>query len=154
MPTALRMIIVKLTHDNIRDSANQCNEDKNIKTSLFRLQKQYSAQRKSNSLVEFDLQSPLERHLLLMDNNNKMRNTENVLKSNYSRTCSRENVCKFLFHCYTYAYGALVQGVWCTVRVQRKWKMDVNDKMTACGKFGTYNGALLSLTAQVLVSFT
>ncbi|KRX45403.1 hypothetical protein T05_11744 [Trichinella murrelli] len=56
MPTAPRMIIVKLTHDNIRDSANQCNEDKNIKTSLFRLQKQYSAQQKSNSLVEFDLQ--------------------------------------------------------------------------------------------------
>ncbi|KRZ94441.1 hypothetical protein T08_11816 [Trichinella sp. T8] len=87
MPTALRMIIVKLTHDNIRDSANQCSicgdkflhvltdnhhsrihpyEDKNIKTSLFRLQKQYSAQivptiactlsQKSNSLVEFDLQ--------------------------------------------------------------------------------------------------
>ncbi|KRZ47454.1 hypothetical protein T02_13742 [Trichinella nativa] len=50
----------------------------------------------------------------------QLTKTENVLKSNYSSTCSRENVCKFLFHCYTYAYGALGQGVWCTVQVQRK----------------------------------
>ncbi|KRX85044.1 hypothetical protein T06_10761 [Trichinella sp. T6] len=139
MPTELRMIIVKLTHDNIRESANQCNEDKNIKTSLFRLQKQYSAQ----------TQSPLERHLLLMDNNNKMRNSYRVVVM-FSRcrtsvlfftyrhlclkrmvpTCSRENVCKFLFHCYTYAYGALVQGVWCTVQVQRSFPCDEDHGIT------------------------
>ncbi|KRX52047.1 hypothetical protein T06_3604 [Trichinella sp. T6] len=56
--------------------------------------------------------------------------TENVLKSNYSRTCSRENVCKFLFHCYTYAYGALVQGVWCTVQVQRSFPCDEDHGIT------------------------
>ncbi|KRX85072.1 hypothetical protein T06_13317, partial [Trichinella sp. T6] len=60
-------------------------------------------------------------------------------------TCLRENVCKFLFHCYTYAHVAVVQGVWCTVRVQRSFPCDedhgitlntrmeddVNDKKTA-----------------------
>ncbi|KRY14944.1 hypothetical protein T12_742 [Trichinella patagoniensis] len=96
-------------------------------------------------------ESPLERHLLFMDNNNKIRNSylsieskfyedhflpnhhctaENVLKSNYSRTCLRENVCKFLFHCYKYAYVALVQGVWCTVRVQGSFPCDEDHGIT------------------------
>ncbi|KRZ08781.1 hypothetical protein T11_10888 [Trichinella zimbabwensis] len=43
-----------------------------------------------------------------------------VLNTSYSRTCLPENVCKFLFHCYVYAYVALVSmvaGVRCAVRV-------------------------------------
>ncbi|KRZ01799.1 hypothetical protein T11_8517 [Trichinella zimbabwensis] len=42
-----------------------------------------------------------------------------VLNTSYSRTCLPENVCKFLFHCYVYAYVALVSmvaGVRCAVR--------------------------------------
>ncbi|KRY37768.1 hypothetical protein T01_649 [Trichinella spiralis] len=35
----------------------------------------------------------------------------NVLKSCHSRTCLPENVCKFLFHCYTYVSVALVAMV-------------------------------------------
>ncbi|KRY27989.1 hypothetical protein T01_12762 [Trichinella spiralis] len=54
----------------------------------------------------------------------------NVLKSSYSRTCLRENVCKFLFHCYTYAHVASVQGVWCTVRVQRSFPCDEDHGIT------------------------
>ncbi|KRY61170.1 hypothetical protein T03_6827 [Trichinella britovi] len=48
----------------------------------------------------------------------------------YSRTCLRENVCKFLFHCYTYAHVAVVQGVWCTVRVQRSFPCDEDHGIT------------------------
>ncbi|KRZ12451.1 hypothetical protein T11_14644 [Trichinella zimbabwensis] len=59
----------------------------------------------------------------------------NVLKSSHSRTCLPENVCKFLFHCYAYAYVTLVSmvvGLRCAVRVHwhletEEWKMDVND---------------------------
>ncbi|XP_003379798.1 hypothetical protein Tsp_03450 [Trichinella spiralis] len=44
----------------------------------------------------------------------------NVRNSSHSRTCLPENVCKFLFHCYAYVYGALVSMIArlrCAVRI-------------------------------------
>ncbi|KRZ12452.1 hypothetical protein T11_14644 [Trichinella zimbabwensis] len=53
----------------------------------------------------------------------------NVLKSSHSRTCLPENVCKFLFHCYAYAYVTLVSmvvGLRCAVRVH--WRFPCDDR--------------------------
>ncbi|KRX44873.1 hypothetical protein T05_12800 [Trichinella murrelli] len=35
----------------------------------------------------------------------------NVRNSSHSRTCLPENVCKFLFHCYSYVYVALMSMI-------------------------------------------
>ncbi|XP_003379956.1 F-box/LRR-repeat protein [Trichinella spiralis] len=35
----------------------------------------------------------------------------NVRNSSHSRTCLPENVCKFSFHCYAYAYAALMSMI-------------------------------------------
>ncbi|KRZ66721.1 hypothetical protein T10_5068 [Trichinella papuae] len=51
----------------------------------------------------------------------------NEQKCSHSRTCLPENVCKFLFHCYVYAYMALVSmvaGVRCAVRVHGRSPCD------------------------------
>ncbi|KRX19346.1 hypothetical protein T07_10797 [Trichinella nelsoni] len=56
---------------------------------------------------------------------NQIKNREtfcllNVRNSSHSRTCLPENVCKFLFHCYGYVYGALVSMIArlrCEVRI-------------------------------------
>ncbi|KRZ08261.1 hypothetical protein T11_13666 [Trichinella zimbabwensis] len=47
----------------------------------------------------------------------------NVMKRMHSKTCLPENVCKFLFDCYAYAYVAsdsMVVGVRCTGKV--RWR--------------------------------
>ncbi|KRZ16484.1 hypothetical protein T11_17416 [Trichinella zimbabwensis] len=47
----------------------------------------------------------------------------NVMKSMHSKTCLPENVCKFLFDCYAYAYVAsvsMVVVVRCTGKV--RWR--------------------------------
>ncbi|KRZ69006.1 hypothetical protein T10_5653 [Trichinella papuae] len=57
----------------------------------------------------------------------------NVLKSSRSRTCLRENVCKFFYHCYTYACVAsvfMVVGVRCAVRVEWRFSCDEVHRIT------------------------
>ncbi|KRY84133.1 hypothetical protein T4D_4783 [Trichinella pseudospiralis] len=44
----------------------------------------------------------------IFDRGRDIKNVLSVLNSSHSRTCLPENVCKFLFHCYVYAYVALV----------------------------------------------
>ncbi|KRZ08270.1 hypothetical protein T11_3707, partial [Trichinella zimbabwensis] len=57
----------------------------------------------------------------------------NVLKSSRSRTCLPENVCKFFFHCYTYACVAsvfMVVGVRCAVCVEWRFSCDETHRIT------------------------
>ncbi|KRZ11745.1 hypothetical protein T11_2522 [Trichinella zimbabwensis] len=56
-----------------------------------------------------------------------------VLNSSHSRTCLPENVCKFLFHCYVYAYVALVSvvaGLRFAVRVQWRFPCVEDHRIT------------------------
>ncbi|KRZ76145.1 hypothetical protein T10_8678 [Trichinella papuae] len=46
----------------------------------------------------------------------------NVMQISHSRSCLPENVCKFLFHCYAFAYVALVLLV---VGVRKKDELSV-----------------------------
>ncbi|KRX55250.1 Death-inducer obliterator 1, partial [Trichinella sp. T9] len=53
----------------------------------------------------------------------------NVRNSSHNRTCLPENVCKFLFHCYSYVYVALmsmIAGLRCAVRVRWRFPCDIN----------------------------
>ncbi|KRY72281.1 hypothetical protein T4A_7240 [Trichinella pseudospiralis] len=52
------------------------------------------------------------------------------MKGMHSKTCLPENVCKFLFHCYTCAYVGLdlmLGGVRCTGNVQCRGIGKLND---------------------------
>ncbi|KRZ01287.1 hypothetical protein T11_7315 [Trichinella zimbabwensis] len=51
---------------------------------------------------------PIQQYLVMRNSINSRENFTllNVMKSRQSKTCLPENVCKFLFDCYAYAYVA------------------------------------------------
>ncbi|KRX43788.1 hypothetical protein T05_5456, partial [Trichinella murrelli] len=70
----------------------------------------------------------LATHIVLLIKSAENYSLISVLNSSYSKTRSREKVCKFLFHCSAYAYVAslsMIAGLRCAAGV--KWHFPYDD---------------------------
>ncbi|KRZ23862.1 hypothetical protein T4B_14499, partial [Trichinella pseudospiralis] len=68
----------------------------------------------------------------IFDRGRDIKNVLSVLNSSHSRTCLPENVCKFLFHCYVYAYVALVSMACVHLHLEkREYKFDMKAVMAS-----------------------
>ncbi|KRZ88209.1 hypothetical protein T08_16160, partial [Trichinella sp. T8] len=75
----------------------------------------------------------LATHIVLLIKSAENYSLISVLNSSYSKTRSREKVCKFLFHCSAYAYVAslsMIAGLRCAAGVQWRFPYDDDHEIT------------------------